>query len=60
MSETLAQDAASAVDSPLDLLLTQAALGAGPRSVPLGTPLRFARALASRPRRVLARAGALR
>ncbi len=44
--------------APLDLLLTQAALGRG-RSLPLGTTLAFGRALLSRPRRVAARAGTL-
>jgi polyhydroxyalkanoate synthase len=49
----------SAVAAPLDLLLTQAALGARPRGLPTGTAVRFARALASRPRRVVARVGTL-
>ena len=45
--------------SPLDMLLTQAALGVGPRALPLRSSLAFGRALALRPRRVLSRAGAL-
>jgi polyhydroxyalkanoate synthase len=52
-----APDAAAA--SPLDLLLTQAALGSGPRAVPVSSVLAFGRALASRPRRVASRTGAL-
>ena len=45
--------------SPLDLLLSQAALGTKPRAVTGGTAIAFGRALASRPRRVAARAGGL-
>ncbi len=44
------------VAAPLDLLLTQAALGARGGVMPLRPALAFARALASRPRRVLTRA----
>ena len=47
------------VASPLDLLLTQAALGPGPRLLPLGSALAFGKALASRPRRVASRVGGL-
>ena len=47
------------VASPLDLLLTQAALGPGLRLLPLGSALAFGKALASRPRRVASRVGGL-
>jgi polyhydroxyalkanoate synthase len=47
------------VAAPLDMLLTQAALGGGPTALPVGSALAFGRALASRPRRVAARAGNL-
>ncbi|MCW2779363.1 MAG: Poly-beta-hydroxybutyrate polymerase domain protein [Frankiales bacterium] len=47
------------VAAPLDSLLSQAALGAGPRLLPLSTTLAVGRALVSRPRRVAARAGTL-
>lgn len=55
----VAQPDESAIDgaSPLDLLLTQAALGPGPRVLPIGAAVAFGRALASRPRRVASRAG---
>ena len=45
--------------APLDMLLTQAALGAGPRALPVRSSLAFGRALARRPRRVLSRVGSL-
>ena len=47
------------LSAPLDLLLSQAALRAGPRAVPIGSAIAFGRALASRPRRVAAHAGTL-
>jgi polyhydroxyalkanoate synthase len=47
------------VSAPLDLLLTQAALGVGPRAIPFSASLAFGSALAKRPRRVAARAGTL-
>ncbi|MCW2542637.1 MAG: Poly-beta-hydroxybutyrate polymerase domain protein [Frankiales bacterium] len=52
---------APAIDAaaPLDMLLTQGALGAGSRLLPITTTVAFGRALASRPRRVAARAGTL-
>jgi len=39
----------------LDMLLTQAALGVTPHALPIETTVHVARALAARPRRVIAR-----
>jgi polyhydroxyalkanoate synthase len=47
------------VASALDLLLSQAALGTGPRALPVRSTVAFATALVKRPRRVLARAATL-
>lgn len=45
--------------SPLDLLLTRAVIGSGAHNLPVSSAFAFGRALASRPRRVVSRAGAL-
>lgn len=47
------------ISAPLDLLLTQAALRAGPRALPFRSALAFGTALSKRPRRVAARVGTL-
>ncbi len=52
-------DADAEVAAPLDLLLTQAALGPARRLLPGMSGLRFATALARRPQRVAARVGSL-
>src|SRR5215470_10544367 len=48
-TDTMAASAADAVTAPLDLLLTDAALGALRRVTPGGSSLRLAAALAARP-----------
>jgi polyhydroxyalkanoate synthase subunit PhaC len=54
-SETIRSAAADAVAAPLDLLLTDAAIGALRRANPGGSGLRLAAALAGRPRLVAGR-----
>jgi polyhydroxyalkanoate synthase len=54
-TETTESAAADAVAAPLDLLLTDAALGALRRMIPDGSGLRLAAALAARPRLVAGR-----
>jgi polyhydroxyalkanoate synthase len=58
-SDTIRSDAADAVAAPLDLLLTDAAIGALRRVNPGGSGLRLAAALAGRPRLVAGRGGQL-
>ena len=58
-TDTIRSDAADAVAAPLDLLLTDAAIGALRRVNPGGSGLRLAAALAGRPRLVAGRGGQL-